>query len=116
MDQLKRAVCDVISYNQEARKDISKKDACKKCSTAINEIIKLSEPWIGKVYSEMKRKGTERGTGVGCPECVDAFTFTQAYLRLLNLPEYATMLEIGRKYVPTEDITEVKKRQHSTIE
>jgi len=93
--QLKKALYEVIKYNLEARKDLSNKDACKKCSSAIDEIIKLSEPRIAKIYSEMKR----RGTVTGCPECVDALSFSGAYLKLLDSPAYSQLLELGKKYL-----------------
>jgi hypothetical protein len=95
MDKLEKALHEVITYNPEARKNLSNKDACKKCSSAIDEIIKLSEPRIAKIYSEMKR----RGTVTGCPECVDALTFSQKYLELLGSPQYSQLLELGKKYL-----------------
>ena len=116
MPQLEKALYDVITYNQEARKSPSDKGSCRKCSSAIDEVIKLSEPRIAQIYLEMKRKGTVRGTGVGCPECVDAFTFSQAYLKLLNSSEYRKLLELGKKYMPTENNPESRKRRHYTIE
>jgi hypothetical protein len=40
-----------------------------------------------------------RGTVTGCPECVDALTFSQKYLELLGSPQYSQLLELGKKYL-----------------
>lgn len=87
MDELQKALHELLSYYIQARKDLSNVDACKKCAEAGERIIKLSDPRIATIYKEMKR----RGTTTGCQECTDLGKFSMLYLLLLERGEkYST--------------------------
>jgi len=90
MNELEKALHEVVYNNFEARKDLTNKEACNRCKNAMSRVMELSNPSIAKVYQIMREKGTE----TGCPECADTYTFSLAYLLLI---------EMGRKY--SEDIS-----------
>jgi len=83
MNELEKALHEVVYNNFEARKDITNKEACDRCKSAMDRVMELSPQSITKVYQTMHEKG--KGKQIGCTECVDVYTFSLAYLLLLEM-------------------------------